>query len=73
MKVYRELSISNFDAWSGAVSTKQTIIENDKENDFDSLIEELYPGGIDGTKLNDILWFDSEWVLDSLGIYEEEE
>ena len=73
MKVYQEISIRNFEAWSGAVATKDLIIGHDKADEFDALIEELYPGGIDKTQLNDILWFDDEWVLDSLGIYEDEE
>ena len=73
MKVYQEISIRNFEAWSGAVATKDLIIENNKEDEFDALIEELYPDGIDETQLNDILWFDDEWVLESLGIKEEDE
>lgn len=73
MKVYSEISISNFDAWQGAIATKELIIKHNKEDEFDTLIEELYPDGIDETKLNDILWFDDEWVLESLGITEEEE
>ena len=73
MKVYSEISISNFDAWSGAIATKELIIKHNKEDEFDALIEELYPDGINETQLNDILWFDDEWVLESLNITEEEE
>ena len=73
MKIFTEQSIANFEAWSGAKDTKQTIIDNDKEAEFDMLIEELYPDGIDETHLNDILWFESEWVYEMLGISEEEE
>jgi hypothetical protein len=73
MKITSEISISDFNAWCGAKDTKQTIIDNDKEAEFDSLIEELYPDGIDETKLNDILWFNYEWVFEQLGISEEEE
>ena len=73
MKVYQEISIRNFEAWSGAIATKDLIIENNKEDEFDALIEELYPDGIDETQLNDLLWFDEEWVLESLGIYEDDE
>ena len=69
MKVINEnLSISDFEAWSGAKDTQQTIIDNDKENDFDSLIEELYPDGLTDTQLNDLLWHDSDWCLEQLGI-----
>ncbi len=67
------LSITDFDAWSGAKDTKQTIIDNDKENEFDNLIEDLYPDGLTDTQLNDILWHDSNWVFEMLGISEEEE
>ena len=73
MKVHSEISIVNFDAWSGAVNTKHRIIEEGLVDEFDSLIEELYPEGIDETQLNDILWFDSDWVFESLGIQDEEE
>jgi hypothetical protein len=74
MKTFNEnTSIKTFDAWSGAKDTQQTIIDNNKEDEFDSLIEELYPEGLSETQLNDILWFDSEWVFENLGISEEEE
>ena len=73
MKVYSEITLRNFDAWSGAVDTKNAILEADKGEEFDQLIEELYPDGIDETLLNDILWFEPEWVFESLGITQEEE
>lgn len=73
MKVYQEISIRNFEGWSGAVDTIDKIVINDKEDEFDALIEELYPDGISETQLNDILWFDEEWVLESLGIYEDDD
>ena len=73
MKVYQEISIRDFEGWGGAEETQALIVLNDKEEGFDSLIEELYPEGIEEVALNDLLRFDSEWVLDSLGISEEEE
>jgi hypothetical protein len=66
--IIEDLSISDFEAWSGAKDTKQTIIDNDKENEFDNLIEQLYPDGLTDTELNDLLWHDSDWVLGQLGI-----
>ena len=73
MKIISEVSISNFESWAGAKETQKTIMENNKESEFDSLIEELYPDGLSETQLNDILWFEPEWILESLGISEEEE
>jgi hypothetical protein len=73
MKIISEKSISDFEAWSGAVDTKNKIVEAYKENDFDSYIEDLYPDGIDETALNDLLWFDGDQILEDLGITEDEE
>ena len=68
MKVVSEISLINFDAWSGAKDTKQTIIDNNKIEEFDSLIEELYPDGLTDTQLNDLLWFGDTFIFESLGI-----
>lgn len=72
MKIFSEVSISNFQSWSGAKDTQNTIIENNRENEFDALIEDLYPDGLEETQLNDILWFEPEWCFEMLGISEEE-
>ena len=73
MLVTREISIKDFEAWSGAVNTWDRIIEENKVDEFDSMIEELYPDGISETQLNDMLWFESDWIYECLGISEEEE
>ena len=73
MKTFNEnTQLHSFDAWSGAKDTKQTILDNHKGDEFDSLIEELYPDGLSETALNDILWFDPKWIYESLGIETEE-
>lgn len=73
MKTINEnLTLADFDAWSGAVETKERILNEGKGNDFDFLIEELYPDGLTETQLNDILWFEEDWIFESLGIEEEE-
>ena len=64
---------SKYTPWSGAISTYETIVEADKLEEFESLIDELYPNGIEEVTLNDILWFDDEWILEQLGLSEEEE
>lgn len=68
MKTYTETTLSNFNAWSGAINTKEILIEQGMDRDFDYLIEELYPDGISETQLNDILWFEQDWIFETLGI-----
>lgn len=74
MKTFNEnVTLSNFDAWSGAADTKETILKNNKGDEFDTLIEDLYPDGLSDTSLNDLLWFESDWCFMMLGILDNEE
>ena len=63
----------SFDAWSGAIETKNTIVNAGLADDFECLIDDLFPDGLSDTQLNDILRFESEWIFEQLGIKEEEE
>jgi hypothetical protein len=67
------LTLRDFKAWSGAKDTQETILNEGKGEEFDSLIDELYPDGIEETQLNDLLWFEEDWLYEMLGIAEEEE
>jgi len=68
MKITTFTELRNFNAWSGATDTQETILNEGKGGDFDNLIEELYPDGLTDTELNDILWFEEDWIFESLGI-----
>ena len=73
MKITCYVTLENFKAWSGAIETQKRIIEEGKQEEFEMLIEELYQDGIDETTLNDLLWFEEEWLFECLGIEEEEQ
>ncbi len=68
MKIIQELGIRDFKTWDGAVDTQNKIIECGKCEEFDNLMDELYPEGLTDTQLNDSLWFDSEWIFENLNI-----
>ena len=72
MIIKTEKNLRNFEAWGGAIETKNLILDAEMEGEFESIIEEIYPDGLTDTKLNDILWFDGGWILETLGIEEEE-
>ena len=59
-------------AWSGAKYAAERLQEEGKGDEFMELIEELYPDGIDRVTLNDIMWFDRDWIYESLGMAAEE-
>ena len=71
MKITSEMSLKNFKAWSGAKDTLNKLIELDKCDELEFILDDLYPDGLTETELNDILWFDDEWIYKTLGIEEE--
>ena len=73
MKIITETTLKSFRAWAGAVDTQEKIIDAGKADEFGSMIEELYPDGLTNTQLNDLLWFEEEWIYEALGISTEEE
>lgn len=68
MRIVKEISIEDFEGWSGANDTIEVIEKAGKVDEFDNLIEELYPDGLSETSLNDLLRFDYEWIYETLDI-----
>ena len=70
---YVLLDLADFKPWSGAVPYWDKIVDADKIDEFDALLDDLYPEGIREVDLNDWLWFEGDDVLDMLGISDEDE
>ena len=70
MKITSEMSLRNFKAWAGGKVTLNKLIELDKCDDLEFILDDLYPDGLTDTQLNDILWFEDEWIYETLGIEE---
>lgn len=73
MTIKTETNLRNFKAWSGAIDTKKIILDAGLEEEFEILIDELYPEGLTDTQLNDLLWFEADWILENLGVEVEED
>ena len=73
MKIYSEISLENFEAWSGAEKTLDKIISDGKAQELEFILEDLYPEGMDETQLNDLLRFEPEWCYEAVGIRTESE
>lgn len=73
MKIYSELDFASFEPWSGAVDTHKRIVEAGKAEAFESMLEDCYPDGMSKTELNDILWFESDWCYQLVGLRTETE
>lgn len=71
MKITSWIDLKSFEFWSGAIQTRRLL--TDKEMDeLEDYFNEVYPEGIDETELNDIFWFDGQFIAEFLG-YEDEE
>lgn len=73
MLIKKEYDFCSFEPWSGAVETWERLKSADKLDELEEVLEDLYPDGIDETALNDILWFDDEWVFNAVGLRTESE
>lgn len=58
-------------SWSGALDTLKDIEEADKEDELMYLLEEIFNGDIPTeTEVNDFLWFERDYIYESLGLDE---
>lgn len=63
-------SLVNFEFWSGA---KDHEFKSSELKQIESHIEDLYPEGIGETQINDLFWFEEEFLCSLIGIdYEED-
>lgn len=66
MKIYSEKSLQNFEFWAGARDTADEL--TGKELDYiETELEVQYPDGIDETDLNDLFWFENDYLAELLG------
>ena len=68
------IDLASFKPWTEtAIETWDKIKDNNKIDTLDFMLEDMYPEGIGETELNDLLRFDSEWVLDMVGLSEKDD
>ena len=60
-------------SWGQAVSILNEIDEADKSEDLIDFLEDLYPDGVDGIELNDLISYDWEWLYKNIGMPMDEE
>lgn len=60
-------------SWGQAVSILNEIDEADKSEDLMDFLEDLYPDGVDGVELNDLISYDWEWLYKNIGMPMDEE
>jgi hypothetical protein len=69
MKITRELDLLNFEFWSGAKDHSFTYSEL---TELENSLEDLYPDGTTETTINDLFWFEDEFLCECIGLDFEE-
>lgn len=72
MKIYKEENLTNFEFWSGAKNTVEYLTWEELET-IESMLEEMYPDGMDETDINDFFWFEEDTIAEWLGYEDFEE
>lgn len=57
-----------FNPWGGAKDIWELLVAQEKLDDLDKALEDMYPEGITASELNDILWFEQDWVIEKTGV-----
>ena len=66
MLIMEEKRLCDFEFWSGAryVANKLSVEELDE---IEAVIEDLEPEGVDAVWLNDLFWFEPDYIASILG------
>lgn len=72
MKIFKEESLRYFEFWSGAKENAKELSGEQLDN-LETILEDVYPDGIDATTLNDLMWFEFDTIKEWLGIEDDEE
>lgn len=72
MKIYTEESLKNFEFWSGAKDTVKYLTDDELDT-IEKILEDIYPEGMSETQINDIFWFEDDWIAEILGYNDFEE
>lgn len=58
----------HYKPWSGAVDLWNEIVRYNKVEELEFMLEDIYPDGLTPTELNDLLWFEPDFVREQLGL-----
>ena len=72
MKIIKEQPLKDFEFWSGARYVADYLTEEEFEAIEESL-EEYNPNGLTATEINDLFWFDVDYIASVLGYENEDE
>lgn len=71
MTIRTETNLRYFDFWSGAADRAKLLTSKELDA-VENELEDIYPDGLTATELNDLFWFDFDFICEIIGITESE-
>lgn len=65
MKITKEIDLAYFEFWSGAKDLRDNLTHSELKQISEQL-QELYPDGMTDTQVNDLFWFDDEFIAEMI-------
>ena len=66
MIITTEKDLTNFKFWAGAKALAKKLTYTELQQITDQL-EELYPEGMTETQINDLFWFEEDFICEMIG------
>ena len=67
MTIQTEQSSRYFESWSGAKANAEMMTAEELDS-VENELEAMYPEGMTDTEINDLFWFDFDYVCDLIGL-----
>lgn len=72
MKVISEMSLNQFEFWGGA-KDRACDWSYDELEALTEVLDDMYPEGLEDVQINDMMWFDEDYLRELIGKPKEEE
>ena len=71
MQVTKEINLVNFEFWAGAKDFAEKLTRKELEQ-IEFNFDDLFHEGMTETQINDIFWFDTEFICELIGETEDD-
>ncbi len=72
MIITKEENLTNFEFWSGGKDNAEKLTHEQLEQ-ITEVLEDIYPEGMTETQINDLFWFNFEFVCEIIGLVYDDE
>lgn len=72
MRYYVEDNLCNFQFWGGAKEKANLLTLEDFEQ-IEYVLDDIYPEGLEDVQINDIFWFEFDFIAQTLEYKDEED